>query len=411
MAPLTRRQARQTEETTENEVISTPSETVEQNEVSHEKDSISSHGKRKSIDNNNISDDDGAAPPDLEAASPKRQRLAVRTREDESTGTGRKTHIEVEIPVNSQSKRDEANTVPDSQDAEDEPLEVGFGSGPEAEPSSASKQLEEEASQRLASLSAEPEYTPMPKPKAKHVVFGDDDDVDKFVTAAAAAEVDKKAEDEDAKDEDSDDDAPEAVSTQTVAKEMQKAALAATEAAEKQASSLKRKRQEKDSLYKQQAERRKRARGTVEVHQTEQPASGELGSDEDDNDDTGMAEVETAVTAGRRRAQKKFNLPAVLPAEFLTDSSSEDEADETALKKRKIAKKPTKITFGENAEDNTRKRDCISGDTRYRVLETQGTLTLAPKAHKNSRISKESLLRRKRSGVATGQKKGFFVKK
>lgn len=431
MAPLTRRQAKKTGEATENEATPTSS-AVTPNNAPLEKDLSSSHGKRKSTDNGNVNDGDGDALLDTEVGSPKRQRLAVRTREDESTGSGRKTHIEVEIPVNSPPKRSKTNTVPDSQDVEGEALEVGFDSGPEAEPSSASKQLEDEASQRLASLSVEPEHNiPMPKPKAKHVVFDDDDDVDKFVTAAAAAEADKntqKAKDEEAQDEDSDDDAPEAVSTQTVAHEMQKAAQAATEAAEKyvfplptlaqvmltylsrQASSLKRKRQEKDSLYKQQAERRKRARGTVEVHQTKQPTDGEQ-VDSDDDDDAGAAEVEKAVTAGRRRAQKKFNLPAVLPAEFLTDSSSEDEADETALKKRRVAKKPTKITFGENSESSNRKRDLVSGATRYRIVEAQGAQALAPRAHKSARVSKESLLRRKRSGVATGQKKGFFVKK
>ncbi|KAI1213432.1 uncharacterized protein F4807DRAFT_411034 [Annulohypoxylon truncatum] len=389
-------------------LANTPQNTIDKeatkaNEIPVQEEPVSSRGKRKSVgdDVDSEHDDEGSASLISEAASPKRQRLAVRTREDESTATGRKTYLEVEIPV---AGRSQSRAVPDSQDSN----EVALESGPDAEPSSASRQLEEEASQKLASQKSEPESTPMRKPKGKHVVFGDDDDVENFV-AGAAAQADKKGENEDTRkeEEDSDDDdAPEAVSTQAAAKEVQKAAQAASEAAEKQAASLKRKRQEKDSLYKQQAEQRKRSRATVEVHQGKsKPASKERGSSEDN----GVAEVETAVTAGRRRAQK-FNLPTVLPAEFLTDSSSEDEdVDESAMR---VVKKPKKINFEAEAK---RPRDQIVGSTRYRVLNEQGDQKLAPRIQKNARASKESLLKRKRTGmvagVGAGGKKGFFVRR
>ncbi|KAI0883440.1 uncharacterized protein GGS22DRAFT_190098 [Annulohypoxylon maeteangense] len=396
MAPRTRSRVNSSQDTTE-EKATKPSETPVQEKP------VSSRGKRKSIGDDIDSDrDDGDSAPLIpESGSPKRQRLAVRTREEETTPTGRKTYIEVEIPV---SNKPESVAIPDSQDSNEGVVE----SGPDAELSSASKQLEEEASQNLASQSLEPEPTSSSKPKGKHVVFGDDDDIEKFVASAAAQE-DKKAENEDDKnevEESDDDDAPEAVSTQAAAKEVQMAAQAASEAAEKQAASLKRKRQEKDSLYKQQAERRKRSRATVEVHQRKAKSSGkERGSSEDN----GVAEVETAVTAGRRRAQK-FNLPTVLPAEFLTDSSSEDEDfDESALR---AIKKPKKINF---ETENKRPKDQIVGSTRYRVLAEQGDQKLAPRIQKNARDSKESLLKRKRAGMVAGAgagaKKGFFVRR
>lgn len=222
MAPLTRRQAQGVEKTIDD---------VKTSEDVPVEEPASSRGKRKSTEHENDSDDEGGVPLNSEElSSPKRQRLtglAVRTREDESTETGRKTNIEVEIPTSSMHTIPRRSPVPDSEDDGE-----GIDSDPEVEPLSASKQLEEEASQKLASQSVEPEHTPMPKPKGKHITFGDDDDVENFVAAAAAA-----IEAEDPKDEeegsDDDDDAPEAVSTQAVAKKMQEAAQAAEEAAEK----------------------------------------------------------------------------------------------------------------------------------------------------------------------------------
>ncbi|OTA85094.1 hypothetical protein M434DRAFT_36240 [Hypoxylon sp. CO27-5] len=407
MAPRTRSSTKTSEKIAESDVIPGTSDAVETTNTPVQDEPVSPSGKRKSAGDVDNSNDDDGAPSDQEATSPKRQRLAVRTRDDQSTEKGRKTYLEVEIPSSATPKWPRSSAVPDSQDVD------GLSeSDPEAEPSSASKQLEEEASQKLASQSVEPDRSPVPKPKSKHIVFGDDDDVEKFVAAAAATESNKKTENGDAKDEeegsgddDDDDDAPEAVSTQAVAKEMQKAALAASEAAEKQAASLKRKRQEKDSLYKQQAERRKRARGTVEVHQKKANSKDEASSDEEDD---GVAEVETAVTTGRRRAQK-FNLPAVLPAEFLTDSSEDEDEDESALKRR-VVKKPKKINFETGGK---RPRDQVVGSTRFRVLADQADQKLAPRVRKQARVSKESLLRRKRSGavVGAGTKKAFFVRR
>ncbi|KAI1469201.1 uncharacterized protein F4812DRAFT_321747 [Daldinia caldariorum] len=311
----------------------------------------------------------------------------------ESSRAKRKSTVgeesKVEIPTSPKPKKSRTSAVPDSQDKERSWLL-----------SSVSKQLEEDATQRLASSqSLGSDQTPAPKPKGKHLVFDDDDDVENFVVAAAEAgkkaEEDKNKEEKEEESDDDDDDAPEAVSTQVAAKEVQKSAQAALDAAEKQTATLKRKRQERDNLFKQQAERRKRAR----------------------------AEVETAVTTGRRRTQKHA-LPTHLPAEFLTDSSSEDEDEDEdgdgengqALKKRRKLsdekKRPTKITF----DDQPKKpRDRVVGSTKYRVLAEQGDSRLAPRARRDARASKESLLKRRRVGVApaTGAAtgRGFFVKR
>ncbi|KAF3060013.1 putative sporulation protein [Daldinia childiae] len=402
MPPVTRRRAKDAENGIESEII-LPKE--------------SPRAKRwKSTGNNNNTENEGAASPVQEIRDSKQQKLSVRTREDESTGTGRKTHLEVEIPTSPKPKNSRTDAVPDSQDKE----EKSYGSD-SALLSSVSKQLEEEASQRLASSqsqSQELDQTPAPKTKGKHLVFDDDDDVENFV--AAAAEVSKKVEVDNTKDEEEesdDDDAPEAVSTQAAAKEVQKSTQAALDAAEKQTANLKRKRQERDNLFKQQAEHRKRSRAEVQVHQSKRLRKGTASNNDSDSD--GIPEVETAVTTGRRRAQKHV-VPTHLPAEFLTDSSEgedEDEADNDGqiLKKRKklSGPQPTKITFDD--DQPKRPRDRVAGSTKYRVLAEQGDARLAPRARRDARVSKESLLKRKRVGVVptkgTGNGKGFFVKR
>lgn len=148
--------------------------------------------------------------------TPKRKRLAVRTRVEESPqGDHRAVHIEATIPISSILNTDEANEDDDEE------------GGPE--PESATKQLQEEASWKNTSQ-------PAGAPKSKHVVFGDDDDVDNFVAVATAKDAKRRQESEDedeASGSDSDDDAPEAVSTAAAAKQTKKAEQAAADAVEK----------------------------------------------------------------------------------------------------------------------------------------------------------------------------------
>lgn len=180
-----------------------------------------------------------------EPSSPntERKNLAMRTRDENEIETGNgdgdgdRARNEAQLlSAKSKKKRPRSSSVADSQDDDAD-------AAPEPEPRSASKQLEEEASQRLASLSAEPELGPSPhqKPeegkegKSKHVVFGDDDDVDKYV--AAAAETSKRAAPEAEEEEDSDE-APEAVSTKVAAKTTLESARALADATEKYVATL-----------------------------------------------------------------------------------------------------------------------------------------------------------------------------
>ncbi|KAI0971842.1 hypothetical protein F4678DRAFT_78277 [Xylaria arbuscula] len=381
----------------------------------------------------------------FKAATPTKKKLEVRIRED---GSSIKSSIEVQIPSSAvKTPRSRSSQIPDSQETEDTSDEPNQ----HFEPLSASKQLEEEATQQLASQSRlreqtslestplpkagksakktrggstpksksqsqsqskesepEPEDEATPRPKQKpakssHVVFGDDDDVDKFV--AAAAEKETKIPEvttenkDDEEQEDSDDEAPEAVSTAAAAKETLKSARAAIEAAEQYAATTKKKRQARNDLLKKQAEKRKRT----------QPSTAEKADASEDEDEKEERERNTTTSKRQRRTQK---LPDMLPAEFLTDSS-DDEDDETALKK--MVKRPQKITFDTAMQvlgaEGKRPRDEVVGSTRYRVLAGQSDPRLAPKANKNSIAAREALLRRKRAPVVLNKKRGFFVKR
>ncbi|RYP31822.1 hypothetical protein DL767_005553 [Monosporascus sp. MG133] len=339
---------------------------------------------------------------DSSLSTPARKKLSVRTREEADGGDGHDSAttagmriVQVQTEVRDRSpKRSRSNSVADSQD--DDAV---------AESQSASRQLQEEAIQRLASQCVEPGFRSAALKakeekvtgKAKHVVFGNDDDVEKYVAAAAGEKpvVVEKEEEEDLNE------APEAVSTKAAARETLESAKALAEATEKQAALLKRKRQHRDNLFKQQAQKRK-------------PASKpELASSESDTqgpEATREAEAAPAPT-GRRRVEK-LKLPGMLPAEYLTESSSEGD-DEEALER--AAKKSKKINFEDALQPIGNEarvpRDQVVGSTVYRVVAGQADKKLAPKMHKNTRYVKEDMLRRRRAPVALNKKRGFFVAK
>ncbi|KAI8625229.1 hypothetical protein F5Y19DRAFT_450735 [Xylariaceae sp. FL1651] len=409
MAPVTRRKARAQKESNTEEVIITTSVTENgAGESSHElsfEEPIALRSKRKSSGSAEGEDQHGAE--EVEQTTPKRKKLEVRIRDDVAPSTGRKTQIEVVIPSSAlKTPHSRSSPIPDSQEtgASDDEKKEPF------EPQSASKQLEEEASQKLAlqSQSVEPKPEPTPQPKAArstHVVFGDDDDVDKFVAAAVEKEADAQQANvagEAEENESDDDEAPEAVSTAAAAQETLRSAKAAIDAAEKYAALVKRKRQERDGLLRQQAEKRKRTQKT-------KPSTSDKDASSPDEDEEEDKEEERSTAKRQRRSE---NLPNMLPAEFLTDSS-EDEGDEAALKK--MVKRPQKITFETAMQvldvEGKRPRDEVVGSTRYRVLAEQGDQRLAPKANKQSRRIKEDLLRRGRIGVMPNKKKGFFVRR
>ncbi|KAI5862312.1 hypothetical protein GGS23DRAFT_571765 [Durotheca rogersii] len=367
-------------------------------DLSLEEEPASSLRRRKLTGSERDGNSDTVTNPDPE--SPKRQALTLRTREEsERSGSRRRTRAEMDTPKIVASKGSRISRVLDSEAREDHVSELE----PRTEPTNAPKQLHEEASHKSGES-----HGLDPKPKNKHVVFGDDDDVDDFIAKAnrevGMAEVSGRNEQESGSD---DDDTPEAVSTRDSAQKVHRDVQEAYEVTERTTASLKRKRRERDSLYKKQAEQRKRTRVTVEVHQAK-PGSAPPGEADQEGRRGEIAEFEKGVTGGRRRVEK-FNLPTVLPAEFLTDSSSDDEALE------RVAKKPKKITFEDAAEalgsgESSKKlRDEVVGSTRYRVLAQEGDSNLAPPSRRGAKRPKENLLKRTRVGVT--QNKGFLVKR
>ncbi|KAK7416406.1 hypothetical protein QQX98_005222 [Neonectria punicea] len=220
-------------------------------------------------------------------------------------------------------------------------------------------------------------------------VFTDEDMAAPVVLSKPAA----PAIEEDEDDKDSDDEAPEAVSTTKVASDIKKSAQAAQKAAQEQAAVQKRKRQEKDKIFKQQAEERKKA-----------------------EEGTNAAEEPTAVTSApvesltRKRRGDKIQVPNLLPAEFLTDSSSDDEAEDDRLRTA-VRSKKRKITTIERslARESRGPRDARVGSTVYRVAKKVDD-RMAPKLAKHTKNSKDLLLKRNRTAVKP-QRSGFLVKK
>ncbi|KAI1865987.1 uncharacterized protein JN550_007965 [Neoarthrinium moseri] len=368
MAPLTRRRKAAQENEPDAEQLVAPKDL--------------SRGKRKSS-----GEDELEIPESPDKVTPKRQKLAVRVRDDEHPSTDKRR------PSTDKKKRSRSLSIADTEDD---------GDDGEPTPHQVAKQLELEASQQLdqefkaAEASQKPSSAATTKTGSR-IVFGDDDDVDKYVKAAAAVAAENPksaaaaAADDDELEDDSDDEAPEAVSASAAAKETQQAAQAVADAAEQHAATQKRKRQQRDNKLKQQAQKRKRA---------EKPGGTEAEA----------AEAERATTSGRRRAEK-FNLPSVLPAEFLTDSESGSE-DERALR---VAKKPKKINFEDAVQtlkvEGRGPRDEIVGTTAYRVMADQDDQKLPPRANHNSKAVKEMLMQRRRVGVPATKVKGFFKRK
>ncbi|KAI0127315.1 hypothetical protein BJ170DRAFT_683163 [Xylariales sp. AK1849] len=403
MAPLTRGRSKAAQESTQ-ETADHASPVLSDAAVPDEttfEETVTLSGKRKPSPN----DDEAETSNESDQASPKRQRLAVRVRQETGLPAGqRRLNIEAKL-LDKKSKRSRSASIADSEESE--------GSNGEPTPHSASKQLQEEATQQLSQDLLVGEHPLKPAAvgvasKGKHVVFGDDDDVETFV-ATAAVKPPKPTPATVEEDEDESDEAPEAVSTSAAAKESLKAAHALSQAADKQAETLRKKRQERDNLFRQQAQKRKRIEksGVPRSKAGKERAVGLVG----DGDITdGTDEVERATGWGRRRAEK-YKLPDVLPPEFLTDSESEHE-DERALG---LVKKPRKINF-ESAVQTLAKagkapRDQIVGSTAYRVMANQGDPKLAPRNDNNSKVMKEMYMHRRRVGVTPAKTKGFFKRK
>lgn len=230
--------------------------------------------------------------------------------------------------------------------------------------------------------SAKPASAP---PKGTMMVFGDDDEIPAPAPSKPVVQAPKKEEEEE-EEESSDDEAPEAVSTAKVASDIKKSSQAAQKAAQEQAAAQKRKRRERDTLFKQQAEERKKL--------------------EDEAKASESAPAEPTESAVQKRQPAK--MPNLLPAEFLTDSSSEDEGagedDHAVARPRKRRVTAVERTL---ARQNRGPKDERVGSTVYRVAKKVDE-SMAPKLRKHARSSKELLLKRNRS--AAKPRSGFLVR-
>ena len=127
--------------------------------------------------------------------------------------------------------------------------------------------------------------------------------------------------------------------------------------------------------------------------------------DEEPDSDNAQAEV-----TGRRRRTDKVQIPNLLPAEFLTDSSSEDEEDDSQTS---AAVRPKKRRIGAIERNLDREgrgpRDERIGSTVYRVAKKVDE-RIAPKLRKHAKSSRDLLLKRNRAAVKP-RSGGFFVQK
>lgn len=164
----------------------------------------------------------------------------------------------------------------------------------------------------------------------------------------------------------------------------------------RQAATQKRKRQERDALFKQQAGDRKK------VEEEEKKALTTAAKADESDGDAEIAPGQP--TIGRRR--NRLQIPSTLPVEFLTDSSSEDEDEEMSEaaysqpKKRRVADVEKRLTRLDRGP-----LDETVGSTVYRVASVTDQ-RLAPKSMKYSQRGKDVLLRRNRTTVKP--RAGFF---
>lgn len=168
----------------------------------------------------------------------------------------------------------------------------------------------------------------------------------------------------------------------------------------RQAAALKRKRQERDVLFKKQAEARKQAQ--AEAKEAAVAALGPVPEDDDEEEGSDIG-------VSSKKLKPATTSKNLLPLEFL-ESDDEDEAttmtDATAHKPKKIKFNTVERRLARS--EGRRPQDERVGSTLYRVLADRGDSKLAPKQHKYTLGMRKELLIRGRMAI---QKKGFFANK
>lgn len=187
----------------------------------------------------------------------------------------------------------------------------------------------------------------------------------------------------------------------------------------------KRKRQERDALFKKQAEQRRAIQeASVAAAANAVPDLMEVNS----TDDLALPISSTAPLAGRKR-HVRSDVPDILPDEFLASDSDheEDGSDDTAAVARRNgwrpAKRARKITFEQVDKEVDRaarkqNKDLRVGDTVFRINGKVGEKALAPPRVSGpnstaslSAVKRDLLLRKRPHAVPVGKKKGAFFKK
>jgi hypothetical protein len=111
--------------------------------------------------------------------------------------------------------------------------------------------------------------------------------------------------------------------------------------------------------------------------------------------------------AASRKRSGKLEIPTILPAEFLTDSESEE--DEESLESvggaRPRKKRTVSAVEKRMSRDGRGPRDEVIGSTVYKVSK-EADERLAPKVQKFSKNTKDLLLKRGRAPVQA--RSGFF---
>ncbi|KAK0722516.1 hypothetical protein B0T26DRAFT_702991 [Lasiosphaeria miniovina] len=329
---------------------------------------------------------DGNEQMDNILTSPASAKLPVRVKD---TGSTRHRHVSIEIPLPTSSVRSRDDEILDSGGGNEEvfktPLHVRkhitFDSdgeefvtpieAPSRNPLERSLAAKASAA-RASAVKAPPAGAPLAK-----------------TPGVEAKEVAPEADEDDESDNDNDDAPPEAISSHAAETQLAKSVEAAAKAVEKQAAALKRKRKERDAVFKGQAEERKSTQKKLATLQ-----EGEVDSKPQDS----------ASSEKWKRA-----LPNLLPLELLESDDEDDSpqrpnsAVDSKPKRRKLgAAAERKLAYGAKAP-----RDQKVGSTVFRVVANRGDESLAPRLKKVTMHVKEQLLKRHRVPQAKG---GSFVK-
>ncbi|EGX94122.1 hypothetical protein CCM_02393 [Cordyceps militaris CM01] len=275
--------------------------------------------------------------------------------------------------------------------------EMEANSSAAEEPSPAPKGSATERGQKLALRARDDENESSPAEAAKKntVITFDDEEMSKPVVIEKT--ITKPIEPVEEEEGESEDEAPETVSTAKVASEMKSAAKATQKATQEQAAAQKRKRQERDAQLKKQAGERKKL----------DDARSSPAAAESEAADESKSLATARPSAGRRRS----DVPALLPAEYLTDSSGESDDDDGEGATRRSKPKRRKVATVERLLTRLDKgpQDATVGSTVYQVSRTTDA-RLPPKANKQGRNTKALLLKRNRAPVKA-RRGGFLIKR